>query len=157
MEKLLERSRRQYYQWRNISSQTSNSRSVPMTGIVNNTPIGPGMSGFRQPDAFLGAHPILRDFIQDLQFNPPAPSIPHMSGGDLVPERRQPWLPTVYGFTSNGIGVDERYNLKAISPSSNPPTPFAPSTPRVDPRETFNFDHGALTAQLEETSYMAWF
>ncbi|KAF7299600.1 4Fe-4S ferredoxin-type domain-containing protein [Mycena chlorophos] len=37
------------------------------------------------------------------------------------------------------------------------PTPFVPSEPRVAANDSFDFEHGALTAELAETSYMAWF
>ncbi|KAJ3892799.1 hypothetical protein GG344DRAFT_44607 [Lentinula edodes] len=64
-----------------------------------------------------------------------------------------PWLPDIYSFsTVDGIGVENRYK-----PASAPPTPFVPSSPRVDENEKVNFEHGALTTDLEETSYMAWF
>lgn len=62
------------------------------------------------------------------------------------------WLPDIYQFSSVGLGTEERYTF-----ASAQPTPFIPSLPRVGQNESFNFDHGALTADLEETSYMAWF
>ncbi|KAJ3844566.1 hypothetical protein EV361DRAFT_194264 [Lentinula raphanica] len=64
-----------------------------------------------------------------------------------------PWLPDIYSFsTVDGIGVEHRYKL-----ASAPATPFMPSSPRVDKNEKINFEHGELTTDLEETSYMAWF
>ncbi|KAJ3780693.1 hypothetical protein GGU10DRAFT_414928 [Lentinula aff. detonsa] len=62
-------------------------------------------------------------------------------------------LPDIYSFsTVEGIGVENRYK-----PASAPPTPFMPSSPRVDKDEKINLEHGALTTDLEETSFMAWF
>jgi hypothetical protein len=61
-------------------------------------------------------------------------------------------MPDIYQYTSVGVGVEERYTGAQAQP-----TPFIPSSPRVDQNDTFNFDHGALMVDLEETSYMAWF
>lgn len=61
-------------------------------------------------------------------------------------------MPDIYQYAIAGVGVEERYTGAQAQP-----TPFIPSSPRVDQNDTFNFDHGALMVDLEETSYMAWF
>jgi hypothetical protein len=63
-------------------------------------------------------------------------------------------MPDIYQYASAGVGVEERYTG---AQAQTQPTPFIPSSPRVDQNDTFNFDHGALMVDLEETSYMAWF
>lgn len=72
------------------------------------------------------------------------------------------WLPDVYRFASMGVGIDERYHIGGRANGGDgfaaaQPTPFMPSEPRIAATDAFNFDHGALTAELAETSYMAWF
>ncbi|KXN83107.1 hypothetical protein AN958_01778 [Leucoagaricus sp. SymC.cos] len=72
-------------------------------------------------------------------------------------------LPDIYHFSSSLVDIDERYGFTPISvtgsSSSSRKTQnfFVPSSPRIAEDEKFNFDHGALTSELEETSYMAWF
>ncbi len=65
------------------------------------------------------------------------------------------WLPGVYEFTSAGMGPEDRHTFQAAAPTV--PLPFSPMDPRVGKHETVNFDHGAITVDLTETSYMAWF
>lgn len=75
-------------------------------------------------------------------------------------------LPDIYHFSTVGVGVEERYSFTPLATTvlqqhrqqqQQPQNPFVPSSPRIAEDEKFNFDHGALTADLEETSYMAWF
>ncbi|KIK57141.1 hypothetical protein GYMLUDRAFT_98786 [Collybiopsis luxurians FD-317 M1] len=76
-----------------------------------------------------------------------------------LPHRSQnppTWLPDIYAFHSVGVGVDEKYSYREKFASA-PPTPFMPSSPRVEKDERINLDHGALMTDLEETSFMAWF
>ncbi len=64
-----------------------------------------------------------------------------------------------------GVGVEERYSFTPLATTvqqqhrkqPQQQNLFVPSSPRIGEDEKFNFDHGALTADLEETSYMAWF
>jgi hypothetical protein len=89
--------------------------------------------------------------------------VDHGGDGDItLPES----LPDIYHFSSTAIvgNVDERYNLTplsldtdASSSARQPSSLFVPSSPRIAEDEKFNFDHGALTSELEETSFMAWF
>ncbi|KAF7767920.1 transcriptional regulator family: Fungal Specific TF [Agaricus bisporus var. burnettii] len=71
----------------------------------------------------------------------------------------QDTLPDIYHFSSLGVGVEGRYSFTpATSMQQQQKTNlFVPSSPRIGEDEKFNFDHGALMAELEETSYMAWF
>lgn len=71
----------------------------------------------------------------------------------------QDTLPDIYHFSSMGVGVEGRYSFTpATSTQQQQKTNlFVPSSPRIAEDEKFNFDHGALMAELEETSYMAWF
>ncbi|KAF5361070.1 hypothetical protein D9756_004646 [Leucocoprinus leucothites] len=71
-------------------------------------------------------------------------------------------LPNIYHFSSMVNSVDEKYSLPPLATSVNttrrqPQNLFVPSSPRIGEDEKFNFDHGALMSELEETSYMAWF
>lgn len=65
-------------------------------------------------------------------------------------------LPDIYHFSSMGVGVEGRYSFTPAA-TQQPQNLFVPSSPRIAEDEKFNFDYGALTAELEETSYMAWF
>jgi len=129
-----------------------------------------GYAGFPQPQpklpaAFEGVHPLIlqqaeriaaRSLVQGSDVTksaqgsqttlpPPSNMSPNLS--------QDSWLPDIYHFASVGLSVEERYTF-----ASAQPTPFTPSSPRVDEKEEFNFDHGALSADMvEETSYMAWF
>ncbi|KAJ7510220.1 hypothetical protein B0H11DRAFT_2216027 [Mycena galericulata] len=73
------------------------------------------------------------------------------------------WLPDVYHFASMGVGIDERCcigggNSGEGSFASAQPTPFIPSEPRIAANDAaFNFGHGALIAELADTSYRVWF
>lgn len=68
-------------------------------------------------------------------------------------------LPDIYHFSSMGVGVEGRYSFTPATSTQQQQKSnlFVPSSPRIAEDEKFNFDHGALTAELEETSYMAWF
>ncbi|KAJ6525276.1 hypothetical protein DFH09DRAFT_1188758 [Mycena vulgaris] len=80
--------------------------------------------------------------------------LPQKSGAEA-----ETWLPDVYHFSSMGVGIDERYRIGGSGEgfAAAQPTPFIPSEPRIAATDAFNFDHGALTADIAETSYMAWF
>jgi hypothetical protein len=125
------------------------------------------------PDSFSNVHAYLVRYAQQIKFPaPPNPYHPHhqttaqhnlfshpQSGIPLPASSAtdpiatgESWMPDIYQYTSAGVGVEERYTR-----AQEQPTPFIPSSPRVDQNETFNFDHGALMVDLEETSYMAWF
>ena len=91
-----------------------------------------------------------------------APSIPESTSRVFVSHLLQTavnnesemWLPEVYNFTSAGVGPEDRHSFKVAAPH---PTPFSPMDPRVGKHESVNFDHGAITVDLTDTSYMAWF
>ncbi|CAK5284132.1 unnamed protein product [Mycena citricolor] len=141
MEKLADKARR-------ACSQVSNSVTLPSTSSIRT----------QLPAAFRGAHPTLARYAEEMTFakthGPPLK--------DAVHAPNESWLPDVYHFGTLGIGIHERYRADEGSTSedtfaSAQPTPFMPSEPRIDASDSFNFDHGALTAELAETSYMAWF
>lgn len=131
MERLVERARNAYLQW----------RSSPSTNVAR---------VFGLPQSFIGVHPSLCQYVDQL-------SSPEISEQSQVHQSTDSssgsaYLPNLYHFNSNGIGVTERY---AVAPER--PTPFMPSSSRVDGQASFNFDYGEITAELEETSFMAWF
>ena len=70
-------------------------------------------------------------------------------------------LPDIYHFSSVVDSVDERHQFSflaaPVSSTRRIRSLFVPSSPRIAKDEKFNFDHGALMSELEETSYMAWF
>ncbi|KAF9453101.1 hypothetical protein P691DRAFT_659182, partial [Macrolepiota fuliginosa MF-IS2] len=77
-------------------------------------------------------------------------------------------LPDIYHFSSMGVGVEKWYKFSHLGESPQHQLQqqqqqqqrenlFVPSSPRIAEDQKFNFDYGALTAELEETSYMAWF
>ncbi|KAH7870935.1 uncharacterized protein C8R40DRAFT_1055685 [Lentinula edodes] len=138
--------------------KTTRGAPVPHSGSSVSLQISPHLSS-----TFHDSHPYLKQYLQDLNkpvynigsFERPAHSYPD-SHRRLQPpyyDGTGPWLPDIYSFsTVDGIGVENRYK-----PALAPPTPFMPSSPRVDENEKVNFEYGALTTDLEETSYMAWF
>lgn len=70
-------------------------------------------------------------------------------------------LPDIYHFSSMTDSIDEKHNFQfltvPVSSARQVRNLFVPSSPRIAEDEKFNFDHGALMSELEETSYMAWF
>ncbi|KAJ3733329.1 hypothetical protein DFJ43DRAFT_995462 [Lentinula guzmanii] len=150
------------------------SESTQVSGLSNFTALShrfppQGSSSETSPylsSAFSSSHSSLKQYLQDLYSDPPIlPPLPALSAlAPSTPYESHPStshyhdgtghsLPDIYSFsTVEGIGVENRYK-----PASAPPTPFMPSSPRVDKDEKINLEHGALTTDLEETSFMAWF
>ncbi|KAJ7700280.1 hypothetical protein B0H14DRAFT_3034208 [Mycena olivaceomarginata] len=62
---------------------------------------------------------------------------------------------TGWGSTSDTASAGSSHGDEGFA--SAQPTPFMPGEPRIAANDNFNFEHGALTAELAETSYMAWF
>lgn len=147
MERLTGRSRRIYLHWRS-SGTTNEEMSLAPPSFVAGTVI---------PASFSGVHPALCQYVEDIKLAPQVPSLESAihNWQPLGNQSQNSWLPDIYHFASNGIGIDERYERFPIAITQ--PTPFIPSSPRVDENDEFNFDYGALTAELEDTSYMAWF
>ncbi|KAK0464414.1 uncharacterized protein EV420DRAFT_1627400 [Desarmillaria tabescens] len=147
MEKMGEKSRHLHMQVRRNSLQDGSIESAMM-----DTSKVPGASNVVLPPSFTDAHPSLCQYAEQIMSTPVSPvSRMYVSHPQNVEDERT-WLPEVYRFQSAGITVDDRYNF-----ASAPPTPFSPSDPRVGKHETVNFDHGAITVDLSDTSYMAWF
>ncbi|KAJ3862360.1 hypothetical protein EV359DRAFT_45366, partial [Lentinula novae-zelandiae] len=175
VKKMLDKTTRGYMDWCHRHNSLLNANDNSSTeSVMNDSSSGPG--GFRGPSlGTLSAHPqssssgLMR--VQSSSsfgtgqtqepvynvgsFERPAHNYPD-SHRRLQPpyyDGTGPWLPDIYSFsTVDGIGVENRYK-----PPSAPSTPFVRSSPRVDENEKVNFEHGALTTDLEETSYMAWF
>jgi hypothetical protein len=153
MEKLADKSRRHFLQ----------NRSSPTPGDGSNQQLTHLQPVDKLPTSFSDAHPTLIGYAEQLKFTSPA-RIPEIISAPMNtyrqshyrstadPQGSDSWLPDIYRFTSVGVGVEERYAY-----ASPQPTPFTPSSPRVAENESFNFDHGAFTIDLAETSYMAWF
>ncbi|KAJ7147142.1 hypothetical protein C8R43DRAFT_1012117 [Mycena crocata] len=144
MEKLAEKARRACSQWH---------ASAP-------APPPASVSGAQLPPAFHHAHPTLARYAEEMTFAPGRVSVAHPPSQDAADA--EAWLPDVYRFASMGVGIDERYRIGGGGNvgegfAAAQPTPFMPSEPRIAANDAFNFDHGALTAELAETSYMAWF
>ncbi|KAJ7625379.1 hypothetical protein DFH06DRAFT_1229364 [Mycena polygramma] len=148
MEKLADKARRACSQWHSAAS-------LPP----------PSVTGAQLPPAFRHAHPTLARYAEEMTFAPPHVPMPHVPPLSAADTNAETWLPDVYRFASMGVGIDERYRIGGGSGgmgmeegfASAQPTPFMPSEPRIAANDAFNFDHGALTAELAETSYMAWF
>jgi hypothetical protein len=116
------------------------------------------------PPSFMNVHSSLSRYLEQIIATHPMqiPDFTLLTSNIRQPPRQyiQPsgtarsdeWLPDIYRFNTVGVGVEERYTVALAQP-----TPFMPSEPRVAENETFNFDYGALTSGLTETSYMAWF
>jgi hypothetical protein len=118
------------------------------------------------PESFSDVHPFLVRYAEQIKFTaaPVPPNTYHLHRQATVQRNPHPvsasdpkaigesWMPDIYQYASVGVGVEERYTRAQAQP-----TPFIPSSPRVDEKDPFNFDHGALMVDLEETSYMAWF
>ncbi|KAJ6508508.1 hypothetical protein C8R45DRAFT_967653 [Mycena sanguinolenta] len=140
MEKLAEKARRACSQWHS---------AVP--------PPPSSVSGAQLPPIFHHAHPTLARYAEEMTFaRGPMPGAPPLK--DAVDTDAETWLPDVYRFSSHGVGIDERYRIGGDEGfASAQPTPFVPGEPRIAANDTFSFEHGALTAELAETSYMAWF
>ncbi|KAJ7288137.1 hypothetical protein C8J57DRAFT_1445609 [Mycena rebaudengoi] len=159
MEKLTEKARRAAAQWH---APPVNAYPMGMSTIHHQTASHaqpPSQSG-ALPPSFLQAHAKIKRYAEDMTFGP-APSTstaPHHHNGVGL-DHSEAWLPDVYRFNSVGVGVEERYRIGGTTAefALAQPTPFMPSEPRIAPNDAFNFDHGALTAELAETSYMAWF
>ncbi|KAK7048537.1 4Fe-4S ferredoxin-type domain-containing protein [Favolaschia claudopus] len=152
MEKLADKARRACSQWHS---------DVPL-------PSPSSTSNSQLPPAFLYAHPTLARYAEEMTFAPPLVPLTGGSAPAVVSGDTEPWLPDVYRFASHGVGVDERYRVQRGGENVNgdreegfasaQPTPFIPGEPRVAANDAFfHFEHGALTAELAETSYMAWF
>ncbi|KAJ7928078.1 hypothetical protein B0H13DRAFT_2265321 [Mycena leptocephala] len=149
MEKLAEKARRACSQWHS---------AAPL-------PAPSSASGAQLPPAFHHAHATLAQYAEEMTFAPPRVPLPHSPPvKDAADADAETWLPDVYRFSSHGVGIDERYRIANGNEgggdegfASAQPTPFMPSEPRIAANDAFNFDHGALTAELAETSYMAWF
>lgn len=152
MEKLADKSRRNFLQNRTSPTPGDN----PIQQLTHHQPTG-GL-----PTSFSDAHPILVGYAEQLRFTGTSARMPDLITAPMNTYRQshyrttadlqgsESWLPDIYRFSSIGVGVEERY-------ASSQPTPFTPSSPRVAENENFNFDHGAFTFDLAETSYMAWF
>ncbi|KAK0439848.1 hypothetical protein EV421DRAFT_1818820 [Armillaria borealis] len=147
LEKMAEKSRHLHMQVRRNSLQEGSIESSMMDPSK-----GTGGSNVVLPSSFNDAHPSLCQYAEQIMSTPALP-VPQMYASHLRNvEDERTWLPEVYRFHSAGITVDDHYNF-----ASAPPTPFSPSDPRVGKHETVNFDHGAITVDLSDTSYMAWF
>ncbi|KAJ7245017.1 hypothetical protein B0H12DRAFT_1128264 [Mycena haematopus] len=142
MEKLAEKARRACSQW---------------YSAVPPPPPPCSVSGAQLPPAFRHAHPTLARYAEEMTFaRVPQPGATPLK--DAVDTDAETWLPDVYRFSSHGVGIDERYRIGGDEGfASAQPTPFIPGEPRIAANDAFNFEHGALTAELAETSYMAWF
>lgn len=130
------------------------------SGTVNAVADGSKTEEKGLPDSFDGAHSSICQYAEQIMSTPSAPEASsrlytsHLQ--TAVDNESAMWLPDVYKFTSAGIGPEDRYNnFQAAAPPT--PLPFSPMAPRVGKHETVNFDHGAITIDLTETSYMAWF
>lgn len=159
MDKLIDKSRRHFTQWHNNAQSADNGSHSMYSGYQHTTPPPP----VHLPPAFSDVHPSLARYAEQIKLSSPlqvpftSAQTSHLSQGQAAqggPESppSDAWLPDIYQFTSVGVGIEERYTF-----ASAQPTPFIPSSPRIAENANFNFDHGALTADLAETSYMAWF
>ncbi|ESK95817.1 hypothetical protein Moror_12429 [Moniliophthora roreri MCA 2997] len=147
IQKMIEKTRGIHLQWRSMQT----GADVTMSANISQVRLGEVGAPYLPP-SFSGVHLTLCQYLEHLKSMAPLSVTPVHSVVDHAPAQSNHWLPDIYKFNSVGVGVEDRYRL-----ASAPPTPFMPSEPRVGEQENFNFDHGALVTDLEETSYMAWF
>lgn len=171
MEKLADRARRIF-----LHSPSTNSSSDPahngLAGYQHQSPTYPTTTGKPSPnhlpESFSNVHPYLVRYVEQIKYTAaPNPYHLHPTSAQRNLHPRAPvsassltdlratgdsWMPDIYEYASMGLSVENRYTRAQAQP-----TPFIPSSPRVDEKDTFNFDHGALMVDLKETSYMAWF
>jgi hypothetical protein len=175
MEKLTDRARRLFLQSHSAKPSSASSVHHGQTGcqgsIANYYSSSQSLPNLL-PKSFSGVHPYLVRYLEQIRlpaaphpyllhhptathglYSHPQPGIPLPASSETDPRAAgESWMPDIYQYASVGVGVEERYTRAQAQP-----TPFIPSSPRVDQNDTFNFDHGALVVDLEETSYMAWF
>ncbi|KAF5369123.1 hypothetical protein D9615_010426 [Tricholomella constricta] len=123
------------------------------------------------PESFHGAHPVLRHYAEQQQPQQQR-MLPdrHAHAQGVNNNRDNPgqhgcgqesYLPDIYRYPNAGVSRELRYAFpfppQQTLPQTPAQTPFIPGAPRVNANEEFNFDHGALGLQCEETGYMAWF
>ncbi|KAK2460474.1 hypothetical protein APHAL10511_007521 [Amanita phalloides] len=131
IEKLIDKCRRTYRQHQNDNGH--NERPFELLPSLQNV------------------HPALVQFAEQIKYTSP-PRLTALEDAQDRNARSDAWLPDIYQFSNVGSGPRERCTFASARPS-----PFIPALPRVGQNENFNFDYGALTADLDETSYMAWF
>ena len=151
MQKLVEKSRRV------LHAETAH---VAYAGLPSPVP-QPNL-----PASFNHVHEVISRYAERVESRSVIEGMGFMTSSDLTPfttstdassssssSVQNAWLPDLYRFSSVGLSAEERYTF-----ASAQPTPFIPASPRVAEDKDFNFDHGALCADLvEETGYMAWF
>ncbi|KAF8073426.1 hypothetical protein FPV67DRAFT_1477758 [Lyophyllum atratum] len=166
-EKLADKSRQALKQYQSASALVGLHGSIGPRED-NATPVG-----HVTPDSFQGAHPVLRRYVEEREHvQPPGASELSRSsslhplgwhgnghaqgGGQGQGQGQEPWLPLpdIYRYANAGVNRELRY---AFPVAGQVQTPFVPGAPRVNADEEYNFDHGALNVQCEETGYMAWF
>ncbi|KAK1226259.1 hypothetical protein PQX77_010732 [Marasmius sp. AFHP31] len=152
---LTEKARVNYLEWR---------KQVGVEQIGNSSQLRLGELGSGLPPSFSNAHFSLRQQFERLKVEQPhVPQFTPVHSGasgavdHLLPASSRVWLPDIYNFNSVGLGVEDRYRPEEVEYADAPDNPFMPSEPRVNGVHSFNFDHGALMTDLEETSFMAWF
>ncbi|KAL0581180.1 hypothetical protein V5O48_000870 [Marasmius crinis-equi] len=158
MSKMTDKARRIHMNWR---AQVG----IDQVMSENDSQLRLGEVGSVTPPSFSGSHFSLRQYLEQLQntvpHGPLFMAVPHgpasTSMDHLMPTNNRVWLPDIYSFNSVGVGVEDRYGGSTAEFATAQPTPFMPSEPRVTKMDQFNFDHGALMTELEETSFMAWF
>ena len=164
MEKLTDRARRIFLSTNSPSASSAHNGQPAYQNLAAGYPTAQPPPD-QLPESFSNVHHHLVRYAEQIKFTTaPNPYHLHHQTTNLLPyplpvsSETDPravgesWMPDIYQYASAGVGVEERYTCAQAQP-----TPFIPSSPRVDQNDTFNFDHGALMVDLEETSYMAWF
>lgn len=153
LERLADKSRRIYIQWRTTTSYEEMNVSHPRSPIL--------------PAPFVNVHSSLSFCANQTQNPPPLREIPtfittaaydvsegnHMYPQSVPSPEAHPTLetlPSIYEFNSAGIGIEDS---SLVSAGTLYP---APPPARVTDNQIFNFDFGALSNTID-TSYMAWF
>ncbi|KIY68324.1 hypothetical protein CYLTODRAFT_395596 [Cylindrobasidium torrendii FP15055 ss-10] len=139
------------------------------------------------PESFKGVHSSVTKYAQEMILTPVrmSPTLGNSAlysqsgheGGyrghsghlqNAVYNESQMWLPEVYRFASAGVAPNEQFTTTPGLPgglevtrssrvAQSDPSPFTPMDPRVGKHETVNLEHGEITVDLTDTSYMAWF
>ncbi|KAF7422349.1 hypothetical protein PC9H_010505 [Pleurotus ostreatus] len=106
---------------------------------------------------FTSAHASLRRCAEDIiAHSRNVPGLRQVSPHNNQEEWEMERLPDVYGFNSLGFSTGDRFSRDGEF-ARLLPHPFAPCSPRIAEDEPFNLECGALTLDLTNTSYMAWF
>jgi hypothetical protein len=103
------------------------------------------------PPTFIECHDIIKGFSTRMIELTDETTLPEMidSGLQTSLSISDVWLPNIF----DGVNGDSGHINQGDSESES--SPFGPRVSRA--AQDVNFDHGAISAEIDDTSYMAWF